>query len=45
MNDNGNGAYNLLDVLTTLLSSEHFYDEDDNDNFCLGARKSTSTLD
>ena len=32
MNDNGNGTYNLLDVLTTLLSSEHFYDEDDSDN-------------
>ena len=32
MNDNGNGTYNLLHVLTTLLSSEHFYDEDDSDN-------------
>jgi uncharacterized protein (DUF1800 family) len=32
MNDNGNGTYNLLDALTTLLSSEHFYDEDDSDN-------------
>jgi uncharacterized protein (DUF1800 family) len=32
MNDIGNGTYNLLDALTTLLSSEHFYDEDDSDN-------------
>lgn len=32
MTDNGNGTYNLLDVVTTLLTSKHFYDEDDGDN-------------
>ena len=32
MSDNGNGSYNLLDAVTTLLSSKHFYDEDDSDN-------------